>query len=723
MLPALVLRGQQKPLQIATPPALSSIGAVRALSMVEARKGLSVRIRGVVTYYEPRWDTLFVQDETGGLYIFPSGHGRPRYHYGQVLELTGRTFGNSHGNSLVEEVVTEAGTGPLPESRAITYPELQRGGYDSQWVEIRGVVRAISAEFQRVVVDIDAGGRFQAHLPRPSAEPLPLSILHSRVRVRGVAGTVLNHDEEIVGARLFVPAFDSFTVLQEGVTEPFSLPIQPLAEFQAPDAAQSAKRTHVRGVVSLRWPSGKVFIQEKGRGLEIEVIEARKFNDPEGSYHPGASPVAFEVGDRIDAVGYPANRKSKPVLEEADVRVIAPAVGIRADPLQPSLALDAREGARLVEVHASFIEQIPPDEESGPGVRRYLCEADNRRFEARLTGAQPLETTLLPGSRLKVTGVIEVRPNPTSPMGGFLLWMRSPADLEILGAPPIWKTREMVRILVVVGLAALVGVGWIALLRRQVSQRTAQLRDANEKLHQALAKERELRQLKSNFVSLVSHEFRTPLGIIMSSGEILRDYHEQLDPESRREQLQSIHRSVRRMADMMNEVLLLGKVEADGLEFSPAPLELQSFCERIRDEIITATNHSCPILLNIHEPATTGSGDEVVLGHIFTNLLSNAVKYSPPGSPVHFTVRRSNGFAVFQIEDRGCGIPPEDEQRLFQAFHRGHNVRQIPGTGLGMVIVKRCVDLHGGTIEVDSKVGVGSRFIVKLPLFNASGSG
>ncbi|MFO1500625.1 MAG: HAMP domain-containing sensor histidine kinase [Verrucomicrobiota bacterium] len=715
--------GQQQPLQLATPPALSSIGAVRALQLSEAQKGLSVRIRGVVTYYEPRWDTLFVQDETGGLYIFPSGQGRPRYHHGQVLELSGRTFGNSHGNSLIEEVATEAGAGPLPEARAITYAELQRGGYDSQWVELRGVVRAISAEFQRVVVDIDAGGRFQAHLPRPSAEPLPLSILHARVRVRGVAGTVLNQNEEIVGARLFVPAFDSFTVLQEGVPEPFSLPIQPLAEFQAPDAAQSAKRTHVRGVVSLRWPTGKVFIQDEGSGLEIEVIQARKFNDPEGSFHPGASPVAFEVGDRIDAVGYPAGRRSRPVLEEADVRVIAPAVGIRPDPLQPSLALDTRNGARLVEVRASFIEQIPPDDESGLSVRRYLCEADNRRFEARLTGAQPLTTTLLPGSRLKVTGVIEVRPNPTSPMGGFLLWMRSPADLENLGAPPIWKTREMVRILVVVGLAALVGVGWIALLRRQVSQQTAQLRDANEKLHQALAEERELRQLKSNFVSLVSHEFRTPLGIIMSSGEILQHYHEQLDPESRREQLQSIHRSVRRMADMMSEVLLLGKVEADGLEFKPAPFELQSFCERIRDEIITATNHSCPILFNSREPATTVSGDEVVLGHIFTNLLSNAVKYSPPGSPVHFTVRRSNGFAVFQIEDSGCGIPLEDQQRLFQAFHRGHNVKQIPGTGLGMVIVKRCVDLHGGTIEVDSKVGVGSRFIVKLPLFDASGSG
>jgi signal transduction histidine kinase len=127
--------------------------------------------------------------------------------------------------------------------------------------------------------------------------------------------------------------------------------------------------------------------------------------------------------------------------------------------------------------------------------------------------------------------------------------------------------------------------------------------------------------------------------------------------------------------------------------------------------------------LNIRELATTVSADEVVLGHIFTNLLSNAVKYSPRGSPVNFSVRRSNGFAVFQVEDRGCGIPPEDQQRLFEAFHRGHNVRQIPGTGLGLVIVKRCVDLHGGTIEVNSKVGMGSRFIVKLPLFNASGSG
>lgn len=111
------------------------------------------------------------------------------------------------------------------------------------------------------------------------------------------------------------------------------------------------------------------------------------------------------------------------------------------------------------------------------------------------------------------------------------------------------------------------------------------------------------------------------------------------------------------------------------------------------------------------------TGDESLLRHIFANLLANSVKYSPEGSEVHFNVGREGGYAVCRVVDQGCGIPPADQKRLFQAFHRGSNVGQIPGTGLGLLIVQRCVNLHGGEIQFASAEGKGTTFTVRLPLF------
>lgn len=243
-------------------------------------------------------------------------------------------------------------------------------------------------------------------------------------------------------------------------------------------------------------------------------------------------------------------------------------------------------------------------------------------------------------------------------------------------------------------------------------------KEAEAMLQNALAKERELSQLKSEFVSLVSHEFRTPLEIIQSSADNLQRYHDRLDAEKRDQLLRTVHKSVRRMSGMMEEVLVLGRLETDRMTFQPAPLDLHAVCQRVCDEIQSATNHRCPIRLAV--PPGEAYGDESVLRHIFANLLSNAVKYSPEGSAVEFSVLRDDGKAMCRITDVGCGIPLADQKRLFQAFHRGSNVGQIHGTGLGLLIVQRCVELHGGEIKFESVEGEGTTFTVTLPLFAAS---
>jgi PAS domain S-box-containing protein len=237
------------------------------------------------------------------------------------------------------------------------------------------------------------------------------------------------------------------------------------------------------------------------------------------------------------------------------------------------------------------------------------------------------------------------------------------------------------------------------------------------KIRKSLESELELNELRSRFTSIVSHEFRTPLGIIMSAVELLRNYHDRLDAARRDELCGDIHQSTRRMADLMEQVLVLGRADAGKLLFSPAPLRLEELCGRLVDESQSAMAQKCPVRVQMEIAPEDVMADESLMRHIFSNLLTNAVKYSHVDSPVDFLVQRENSDAVFTVRDRGIGIPAEDQPRLFEAFHRAGNVGEISGSGLGLLIARRCVDLHQGSIDFVSEPGVGTTFTVRLPLF------
>jgi PAS domain S-box-containing protein len=247
-----------------------------------------------------------------------------------------------------------------------------------------------------------------------------------------------------------------------------------------------------------------------------------------------------------------------------------------------------------------------------------------------------------------------------------------------------------------------------------------QRKTAEAELRKTLAREKELGQLRSSFVSMVSHEFRTPLGIIQSSAEILDDYLDRLNPQERREHLRSIQGNTRRMAALMEEVLLLGGFDAGKMEFRPAKLDFHALAARWIDEVHSATDSRCPIELVVHPSCRNMSADERLLRHIFSNLLTNAVKYSDAGKRVRFDIWREGLEMVGVVSDEGIGIPEVDREWLFNAFYRGGNVGNRHGTGLGLVIVKRCVELHRGAVSVESTVGQGTRVTVRLPVFAAT---
>ncbi len=244
---------------------------------------------------------------------------------------------------------------------------------------------------------------------------------------------------------------------------------------------------------------------------------------------------------------------------------------------------------------------------------------------------------------------------------------------------------------------------------------------AEIEMQRALDQEKELSELKSRFISIASHEFRTPLTTILSSAELLEHYSHRWSEAKKLEYLRRIQAAVQRMVELVNDVLVVGKSDAGKQAFEPTPLDLIGFCGTIINDLQPDASRPQPIVFHARGDCANAVMDERLLRHILSNLLSNAVKYSPPDKTIEFSLQGRDGQVVFEVSDHGIGIPPDDLAHLYDTFHRARNVGSIPGTGLGMTIVKRSVDLHRGTIEVNSRIGEnsGTTFTVTLPLVSA----
>jgi PAS domain S-box-containing protein len=240
-------------------------------------------------------------------------------------------------------------------------------------------------------------------------------------------------------------------------------------------------------------------------------------------------------------------------------------------------------------------------------------------------------------------------------------------------------------------------------------------RRAEEEARRSLVRERELSDLKTRFVSLASHEFRTPLATILSSIEIIDDFGPTLPENERREMVRLIKAAVSRVMSMLDQVELIGRAEADQLEFRPQPQDVEALGASIARE--TEQAHGRRNSVKVSTAGATGERmlDSKLLFHILGNLVGNAIKYSPAGSEVSLAIEGDADGIVFRVGDRGMGIPADDQPRIFESFHRARNVGNVQGTGLGLSIVRQCVELHGGTVTFESAVGRGTTFVVRIP--------
>jgi PAS domain S-box-containing protein len=261
---------------------------------------------------------------------------------------------------------------------------------------------------------------------------------------------------------------------------------------------------------------------------------------------------------------------------------------------------------------------------------------------------------------------------------------------------------------------------------RNISQRKL----AESEIMKTLEKERQLGELKSRFVSMVLHELRTPLTGISLSTEILQKYSNRIDEGQKSQSYRKIFENVKRIVSLMDGVLLLSETEANKLSFKPKLINVEQFTLGVIEEIISDEEEQSYVCLEVsgtNQNQPEIYADETLLRHIIGHLLINAVKYSIAAvesisddveNPVDIRLRLvcEPDFTTISISDKGIGIPADDLPFVFEAFHRAKNAAElIPGTGVGLSVVKQCVMMHHGTITAESVVNNGATFTVRIP--------
>ncbi|MDB9340052.1 MULTISPECIES: scytonemin biosynthesis sensor histidine kinase [Cyanophyceae] len=243
-------------------------------------------------------------------------------------------------------------------------------------------------------------------------------------------------------------------------------------------------------------------------------------------------------------------------------------------------------------------------------------------------------------------------------------------------------------------------------------------KNVESELNQALEQAKQLSELRARFLAMVCHQFRTPLNIVSFSNSLLKQQVDKHTEQKIQPLLDHIEKAIEQISQMLDDTLFFAKAETAKINFEPQPLDLVNLCDILVAQMHMSMSQK-PINFVSQFYCLMACVDPKLLEPILKNLLENAIKYSPSNMRVDFMLACENGQVIFQVKDKGIGIPYKDQQRLFEPFYRGSNVDNIPGTGLGLSIIKTLVDLHGGQVSVESEVAVGTTFTVMLPLIKA----
>ncbi len=710
-----------------TAETLTKVKAVLALPHEVAEAGTTkVRLQGVVVEVAAKGEEFSLHDGDACVSVMVAGEASAPA-VGDKVEIEGSVFSEPFLERKRTRVkaskLTALGTAPMPEAKPIGIGEAAEFKHLDQWVSVEGIVLQVRSSMSLFTIQLASGGTSCNVLVRqwPRME-IPHDWIGGRVRVTGINRAYLPGSNFL---SIVATSQAQATVLKTGVVDPLEAPLTTVSAL-SDNAANKDERVKLTGTL-LGATSGNVFYARGDDGGAFAFYMLLPIDeDKSGRFSTPIIMPKCNAGDVVEVVGIPSRVKKGVHLDFGVVRVLRSAAVPAAAATDIPMVAAGKHIHDLVEIEGRLLSQ--DDVLVAPGRWRTTMKlgADDQTvivfLDASSRGTVPHFNN---DSRLRVRGIVTAAYYPE-----IRVWLPTPNDVQSLGVATEVVTRRLwIGLAIAAGIVVLL-VGWALMLHRsrlamnelnaslesRVSERTAELAAAKDDLARALSQERELGEMKSRFVSLVSHEFRTPLGITMSAVEVLRHYGGKITPEKHSELHEDIHAATLQMAGLMEQVLLLGKAEAGKIGWQPAHVDLPVLCEKIVDEGLSATHRRCPVNFTAEGNFDGAMVDESLVRHIIGNLLSNAVKYSAEGSPVEFTLSREGDKAVLKLQDHGIGIPMADQAKLFDAFHRASNVGETPGTGLGLLLVKHCVDQHRGTMQMQTEEGVGTTFTVRLPL-------
>jgi signal transduction histidine kinase/CheY-like chemotaxis protein len=668
-------------------PVLHTVKEIQRLSDEDLSHGYAAQITGTVTYSDPSVRDTFVQDETGGIFVFAPTGGNLNLKAGQLVAISGFASPGGFAPVIVEPKIRLLGTHPMPRPLRLDMEQLLTGLADSQWTEAVGIVRTASVEVGHLRLNVSFGAhRFYVFVA--GTTHIPDWLVDSRLRFRGVCGAVTNYRGQLLGVQMSVPDL-SFIRSEPGLVSN-RLPLLRFNQLlQYTNDANFDLRSRTRGTIVFTHPTGPTYLRDAaGAGLLIKT-------------HAKAD---LKAGDLMEVVGTTRIGDFAPFLEDAQLTRLSSLQAPKPALLTAEEVLSTGADAQFVEIDGFLV-----NDSSGAGEQTLILQAGDRLFQASLAdGKLP---SLAKGALLRVRGLIALQVQNSDQFllpVSFSLLLRSAEDVTVLRNSP-WWTAERMLYLVTGGIALiLAAIAWIMILRRRVHLQTTDLRQAKEVAEEAS-------RTKGEFLSNMSHEIRTPMNGVLGMTQLALETNL---TDDQREYISTANQSADALLTVINDILDFSKIEAGKLDLDPISFQLRDgLADDLRTIAMKAQEKNLELVYEIDDAIPDNLvGDPGRLRQIVLNLVSNAVKFTLQGEvALNVTLESQSAELVvlhFAIRDTGIGIPSEKQQLVFAAFSQADSstTRRFGGTGLGLSISRQLVALMNGKIWVESVVGEGSCF-------------
>lgn len=661
---------------------LRAVSAIRALSVAQTQQKIPVHLRGVITFFDERLYSRFLQDDTAGIYLqFPAKTGPPPLAAGQLVEVSGICSPGEYAPVVIVDNLKVVGQAPLPPAKPVTYEQLASGVEDSQFIEITGVVRAARAleDSQYAVIEIvTGGGRLQVYA-RDLPVKKPDELVDSAVRVRGVCATQFNHKRQLFAIRVMVPRPEDLEIKQPAPQDPFAIvarPVDSLLQFAPQETI--GHRVKVAGTVVYYSPGESLFLQDGEQGVEVQTRES----DP------------LQLGDRVEVLGFVNQGEYTPLLQDAIFRKISPGQPPPPAVLAPDDALKGNHDCRLVKVAGRLLDRTQH------GTERVLILQDGGIiFHAYLdqTNAVNAFMDLENGSRVAVTGVCQIDPGEWAAgeawrAKAFKIKLRSVADVTVLQAPPWWTLRKVFWMAGALGLAAMAALGWVAVLRRQVAERTRQLEIQIQKRQRA-ERQREIEKERAR----LAHDLHDDLGAGLTEVNMLSSLVKSpaTSAEEKNRYLDDLSETARRMVTSLDEIVWTVNPRNDTIA------SLASYFGSYAQRLLDLADAGCG--LDIAEDLPEHPLDPKFRQEIFfafKEALTNVVRHA----------RATQVWLRISVRERRLVVEVADDGR-------GFNLAQPPSGSDGLNNMKERMKNLGGECEItsDAKAGTTVRFSAPLP--------